>query len=1239
MNTKIPKNILPHLLEIADRLWSGHAAIMIGAGFSKNAKRGESTTKEFCTWNELGNCFYKKLHSDFPSPEDLCYLNVPKLADEVQAVFGRNTLNQILKSELPDKEYQPSLLHEKTLQLPWADVFTTNYDTLLERTADNILQQRYETVINKEDLILSTKPRIIKLHGSFPSERPFTITEEDYRKYPHEFAPFVNTVQQSLLENTLCLIGFSGEDPNFQRWIGWIRDNLGKENSPKIYLIGYLSLSIGQKKLLEDRNIVPIDFSECIEIINCKEKDRHEKALTIFIDFLSEQRKVEKSLTWPNNESFFRFKHDEDINSQIKTIIKEWKEKRLCYPNWVIVPSDNRTVLQKNTEYSYGFINYLKDYTFPLDIEFLYEINWRLEKCLIPIFNQWIKEYESVIEKYNPYPELIQIDDSIIPNAENKNIIDWDNLGIMWIELQFSMLRFYREEFINDKWDLLATRLNKLRKYFSPELTARYHYERCLYYLFSLNIQSVKNELNLWGVDISLPFWEAKRAGLLAELGEVLDAEKTLSLSLKSVRSSLNLSPLRNDYSKVSQEAYILQLLRNVKYSVNHIQRVYEPIENYTDRWNTLVQYKCDPWTELKTFELFLQSNVSSISVNNKKYDFDLDRVTTTYNMGGGDNYVQIAYSFLRYFEETGIPFKLPGVTIGNDAAKKAIARIANYSPSWSFISLIRIGDTGNVNSLFGRKTLSFMSQKSADGLIKIYLSALSSSKTEISRGNLYSNHTFAISLSTVIPEILSRLCVKCSYDIKINLLCFLKELYLCEFRDNYKGVMNLVKRLIKSFSENQLYSIIPLLLDFPIFKDSSAKKSDEYVDPFEFIKMNFRKEFRNQALDLELDKINKLLSLLSSIGNERQTAITRLFVLWKCNLLSLQQTEKFGELLWSKTDNDTGFPIDSDFYYFAYLKLPHPQNINPELLLKKYFEQSKIFVQSQTEEKSISFHSGKDYLFTNIIGTSDPMVNFTWESKELNILLNQLLNWWDADKKYLKDDRNVLGPSVYDEFKARFMNVILVFSRVILPNNLLINTTMHPLLLRMLDEFEFYRIPELEAKTAILKLIQDEQSDLVNVICRRLLSRSEEYIQDALNAITNLSKQQYKYTHDLIKFVSEIIRCRLDVDSRYLTFMYVLFRDHSELIEEDILNDLEIGLLNLLQEIIITINDTEETVFKKLKTKNEAIYLVLQIKVFLVQNRYTIPDYITLWESICHDSNEFSDITNIWENNRVNFD
>lgn len=58
-------------------------------------------------------------------------------------------------------------------------------------------------------------PRIIKLHGSFPSQRPFIITEEDYRTYSKRFAAMVNTVQQALLEKVFCMIGFSCEDSDF----------------------------------------------------------------------------------------------------------------------------------------------------------------------------------------------------------------------------------------------------------------------------------------------------------------------------------------------------------------------------------------------------------------------------------------------------------------------------------------------------------------------------------------------------------------------------------------------------------------------------------------------------------------------------------------------------------------------------------------------------------------------------------------------------------------------------------------------------------------------------------------------------------------------------------------------------------------------------------------------------------------------------------------------------------------
>ncbi|MGL4411170.1 MAG: SIR2 family protein [Bacteroidales bacterium] len=219
MGIKIPENINCFVSEIAYRLWNGHASIMIGAGFSKNAKKTSSTISSIPTWNELGDIFYEKLHAVKPEERDKSYLNVLKLADELEVTFGKEYLNNLIKNVIPDSEYLPSDLHISLMSLPWKDVFTTNYDTLLERSADLIVDRRYEIVTNRHDLVWSTSPRIVKLHGSFPSERPFVISGEDYRQYPLKYAPFVNTVQQSLLENTLCLVGFSGDDPNFLNWM------------------------------------------------------------------------------------------------------------------------------------------------------------------------------------------------------------------------------------------------------------------------------------------------------------------------------------------------------------------------------------------------------------------------------------------------------------------------------------------------------------------------------------------------------------------------------------------------------------------------------------------------------------------------------------------------------------------------------------------------------------------------------------------------------------------------------------------------------------------------------------------------------------------------------------------------------------------------------------------------------------------------------------------------------------
>ncbi len=293
----------------------------------------------FPDWAELGDIFYEKVYRNHPGKQ-VKYLNVLKLAEEVQAAFGRPTLDQLLQDAISDKEYEPSELHTELLNLPWSDVFTTNYDTLLERATAKVFDRRYDIVKTKEDITHSSQPRIVKLHGSFPSIRPFVITEEDYRIYPKENAPFVNMVQQSLLENTLCLIGFSGDDPNFLSWIGWIRDNLGRDYSPKIFLVGVINLSIAQQKLLEARNIVVINMADCNDI----REDEHYKGLMRFLEYLKSKDNSQAALNWPTTSSPLSPKHgkDADKEKQIETTLKAWKVQRESYPGWVIAPEEVR---------------------------------------------------------------------------------------------------------------------------------------------------------------------------------------------------------------------------------------------------------------------------------------------------------------------------------------------------------------------------------------------------------------------------------------------------------------------------------------------------------------------------------------------------------------------------------------------------------------------------------------------------------------------------------------------------------------------------------------------------------------------------------------------------------------------------------------------------------------------------------------------------------------------------------
>ena len=168
-----------HLLQLQEYLWqwpNSRAAVMVGAGVSLNSEPLPNVQTLFPDWIQLSRAMFDEI---YPLPSTATeeqmtarerlfnQKSAVRLASEYEAEFDRELLNSFLRKAIPNDYHQPGSVHRLLLQLPWRDIFTTNYDTLLERTY--VPERAYQPVQFSNDLTTAHSPRIVKLHGSFSS--------------------------------------------------------------------------------------------------------------------------------------------------------------------------------------------------------------------------------------------------------------------------------------------------------------------------------------------------------------------------------------------------------------------------------------------------------------------------------------------------------------------------------------------------------------------------------------------------------------------------------------------------------------------------------------------------------------------------------------------------------------------------------------------------------------------------------------------------------------------------------------------------------------------------------------------------------------------------------------------------------------------------------------------------------------------------------------------------------------
>lgn len=531
-----------HLRKIRDKLWmndsKSRVSVMIGSGFSKNASKIEPSFEGIAVWEELK----EQLIKDLTHHENIKEKGVLEIGQIYSEEYGRSSLDEVIKASVPDDNYEPGVLHAELLNLPWTDIYTTNYDTLLERANRNVYERSYQVIYDINDIPSSMQPRIIKLHGSFPANRPFIFTTDDFETYPIKFSPFVNMVQQSIMETTFVLIGFSGDDPNFTQWTSWVQNNL-KEHMPTIYMIGYNEEL--RRNELKEKGITLIDFKKIYE-------DNPNPYTLMFydlFDFLSYKDKLEKT-KWPHQ---LRIKVTED----------NYGDNRETYPGWVVLPDEIRK------DYSRTFwresVNYLMKINLSeIDESVVGKVNetiWYYDKFHLPLNDDLYEKLQDIVDSYgSDKAELIPIILRLLKEAR----------------LRYDSDAFLKYKKICETESLSGEDCHALK------------YEGVLYHLDLNNIEEVVNSLSQWKVGKKDLDWGIKQACIYTRIEKSQEAETLLEEYLQTVRQLLAIK--MDDYRLLSLESIILHHLSaiDIKYSAK-------------DRLRSLSIKYCDSGKEFKS--------------------------------------------------------------------------------------------------------------------------------------------------------------------------------------------------------------------------------------------------------------------------------------------------------------------------------------------------------------------------------------------------------------------------------------------------------------------------------------------------------------------------------------------------------------------------------------------------------------------------------------------------------------
>ena len=356
------------------------------------------------------------------------------------------------------------------------------------------------------------------------------------------------------------------------------------------------------------------------------------------------------------------------------------------------------------------------------------------------------------------------------------------------------------------------------------------------------------------------------------------------------------------------------------------------------------------------------------------------------------------------------------------------------------------------------------------------------------------------------------------------------------------------------------------------------------------------------------------------------------------------QWTDQFADALWDRLD-DAGMPSGTDYFRFGLLTLPHPARHDPVSLFKRWVLDAQFPVQAGG--KSIRVEMGGGHTPCNeIVGASGTV---TWSSEEADTIVHRLVEWWDADKTYIKDehDPDPLG-SITEDLRQRFRDLVDALVAVISPSfDPIDGSDTRESLERVARELPKHGLPALRLESAYVHLVPERRNDLLQRIEEAIAWSTEEAVIDGLRAVQVMAERideaaETRAKRDLLRILgvtSQVLRWRREQGLRSaIDTVSEITKMHPWTFAGDIERSVLEGLHHLIEETAIhrpsglrRYADDGGDVATKLEVRRAAAGLAYTLSNHYQQCGAPAPVVIEKWADICRSDDEFAEVRNQW--------